>query len=77
MTEQEMRDLILSRVPTHLVTHHQLWRLCNGPQRNDSALFDTTLLSLVRDGEIVPGIVPPGPESLVRQPLKGYAAKGG
>lgn len=73
MTRQEMRDLILSKMPAYTVTHQQLWRLCNSPQRDDSALFDEVLLSLALDGKIASGVVHPEPESLVQWPLKGYA----
>jgi len=67
MTEEEMRDLILSRVPTYVVTHQQLWLLCGSPQGDNSALFDKVLLSLAANDKIASMTIQH------QHPLRGYA----
>lgn len=55
MTSEEMRSLILSRIPSHPVTHHQLWQLCGSPQHPDNFLFDVILVRLAKNDAIQRG----------------------
>ena len=69
MTKEEMRDLILGKVPTHFVTCQELWALCGSPQHPDNALFDEVLIVLARENELRLGVAPG------RYPLNTYASK--
>lgn len=75
MNANEMKDLILNRIPPYLVSHQQLWRLCGSPQHPDNALFDEVLLTLFRNKEVLTSIIYDEDDIMQNYPLRGYAGK--
>lgn len=69
VTEKEMRDLILRKVPTHFVTYQELWVLCGSPLHPDNRVFDKVLVSLTRNDKVKVGV------RTGRYPLKTYASR--
>jgi len=52
MTQDEVRKLILDRIPLVYVDHQTLWRMCDSPQGEDSFYFDVELVKLANAGTI-------------------------